>query len=202
MDLATYDAVGLVHSGGRAFEEQARFGHSAMLSDVPCPANALAERVESALVASTALGEHLRPLQIRAPMAALAHPDTGPACEAAVRRARACPQEVCLEFEDCAFAQRPADAIRHVRALRRQGLRVGVDARRAWAAATNFQLRMMLDSLRVDARLLEHEPTLVDSIESGQAAGMVVIGEHAYWRDADYLIGQGVTLAVSPRADA
>ena len=202
MDLTTYDAVGLAHSGGRVFEEQVRFGPMTMSEQAPCPAEALAERIEAALVASSAMSEHVRPLHVSAPLAALAHPDTAAACDAAIRRARACPQEICLEFEDCAFAQHPSDAISRVRTLRRHGLRVGVDARRAWTATTNLQLRMLLDSVRIDVRMLAYEPDLVERLEAARFAGMAVIGDYARWRDADELLEAGVTLATRPRADA
>ena len=202
LDLATYDVVGLAHTGGRVFEEQARFGPANLADTVACPAEALATRVEAALLASIARDQVSRPLHITAPLAALAHPDAAAACDAAVRRARACPQEICLEFEDCAFAQNPADAIRNVRAFRRFGLRVGVDARRAWNATTNLQLRMLLDSVRVDVRVLGYEADLVERLEAARFAGMAVIGDYARWRDVDELLEAGVTLATCPAADA
>lgn len=202
MDFASFDLVGLAHETDTAFDAPVAFGPVTGSAVSACPAEWLADVIETALGGANSLRRTVGPIHISAPSPALSHSDTPRLCEAAVRRARACPQEICLEFEDAAFFDCADEALERVSALRSHGFRVGIDARWSWQAVTTPPLRMLIDSVRVDAHQLDLEADLADRVESVAAEGISVIAEHARWRDAEPLKRAGVCLAVAPRADA
>ena len=66
----------------------------------------------------------------------------------------------------------------------------------------DHSLRLLLDSLRVDARKIEENVDLQDRIDAAANAGMLVIAENANWRDSYYLNEIGVEYGFRMRADA
>ena len=204
MHLETGDAVLLFAESEKRFEERAVFGRAALAaecSEVASPAQWMAEKVEE--VANDAHYRTTeRPVIVPIPMVALIHPDTAMACDAAVARTKLCPQEVCLEVEDAALALPSAqNAQDGIEALRRCGFRVSLNSTRSWQAPLSYSLRVLLDSMRVDARKIETDPELEDRIDAAACAGMLVIAENAYWRDSDYLNSLGIEYGVRMRAD-
>jgi len=205
MHLESADAVLLFAEAEKRFEERAVFGRVALAaerSEAASPAQWMAERVED-----VAHDAHYRtterPVIMSIPMAALIHPDTAVACDAAVSRTRLCPQEICLEVDDAALAT-PSNqsAMEGIEALRRCGFRVSLNASRSWQAPLCYSLRVLLDSMRVDARKIEGDEDLLDRIDAAACSGMLVIAEHAYWRDTDFLNEVGVEYGFRMKTDA
>jgi len=205
MHLETGEAVLLFAETEKRFEERAVFGRAAVAaerSDAVSPALWIAGHVES--VAHDAHNRATeRPVIIEMPLVALIHPDTPVACDAAIARTRLCPQEICFEIQDAALALPAArNAQDSIEALRRCGFRVSLNATRSWQCPMSHSLRLLLDSLRVDARHIENEPELQDRIEAATQAGMLVIAENANWRDSYFLNEIGVEYGMRMRADA
>lgn len=205
MHLESADAVLLFAEAEKRFEERAVFGRVALAaerSEAASPAEWIAERVED-----VAHDAHYRtterPVIVPIPMAALIHSDTAVACDAAVSRTRLCPQEICLEVDDAALAT-PSNqsAMEGIEALRRCGFRVSLNASRSWQAPLCYSLRVLLDSMRVDARKIEGDEDLLDRIDAAACSGMLVIAENAYWRDTDFLNEVGVEYGFRMKADA
>ncbi len=205
MHLETGDAVLLFAETEKRFEERAVFGRAARAaecSDAVSPAEWMADHIEA--VAHDAHNRTTeRPVIVELPLVALIHPDTATACDAAIARTRLCPQEICLEVQDAALALPAArNAQDHIEALRRCGFRVSLNATRSWQCPLSHSMRMLLDSLHVDARKIESEPELQDRIETAASAGMLVIAENANWRDSYFLSELGVEYGFRMRADA
>ena len=205
MHLETGDAVLLFAEAEKRFEERAVFGRVALAaerSEAASPAQWIAERVED-----VAHDAHCRtterPVIVPIPMAALIHADTATACDAAVSRTRLCPQEICLEVDDAALAT-PSNqnAMEGIEALRRCGFRVSLNASRSWQAPLCYSLRVLLDSMRVDARKIETDEDLLDRIDAAASSGMLVIAENAHWRDSNFLNELGVEYGFRLKADA
>lgn len=202
MHLKNYDLVGLVHQSDATFDAPVAFGPVTGVQPMACPADWLAGQIEKAMNGTQQANRTAGPVHISAPCTALGHPDTPRACEAAVRRARACAQEVCLDFEDSAFFDTPKDAVEHVGALRSRGFRVGIDARKSWQAGTTPPLRMLIDSVHIRADDLYVESQLAGRVKEVAEEGVAIIAERGRWRDADLLQALGVKYAVAPSADA
>ncbi|MEO1553309.1 MAG: hypothetical protein AAFR82_05195 [Pseudomonadota bacterium] len=205
MHIETGEAVLLFADSEKRFEERAVFGRAALAaesSEPVSPAIWMADHVED--VADDAHNRTTeRPVIVEMPLVALIHPDTPVACDAAIARTRLCPQEICFEIQDAALALPAArNAQNAIEALRRCGFRVSLNATRSWQCPLGHSLRLLLDSLRVDARKIETEPELQDRIESAVSSGMLVIAEHAHWRDSYYLSELGVEYGFRMRADA
>ncbi len=203
--LQTGETVILLAETEKRFEERAVFGRVAPAAEgggaTSSPAAWLAEHIKAiALDAHNHTTE--RPIIVSAPLAALIHPDTAMACDAAIGRTRLCPQEICIEIADAALALPTPEVQTGIEGLRRCGFRVSLDATRSWQSPLSNSLRLLLDSLRIDARCLENEPELEDRVEAAAAAGMTIIAENAPWRDGDYLASLGIDYALRPRADA
>ena len=205
MHLETGEAVLLFAETEKRFEERAVFGPAALTaesSEAATPAQWMAAQVEA--IANDAHNRTTeRPVIVELPLVALIDPDTAVACDAAIARTRLCPQEICLEVQDAALALPAArNAKDGIEALRRCGFRVSINATRSWQAPMDHSLRLLLDSLRVDARKIEDNVELQDRIEAAACAGMLVIAENANWRDSYYLNELGVEYGFRMRADA
>jgi len=205
MHLETGEAVLLFAETEKRFEERAVFGRTALAaesSEAVSPAQWMAGHVEA--VAHDAHSRTTeRPVIVELPLVALIDPDTAIACDAAIARTRLCPQEICLEIQDAALALPAArNAQEGIEALRKCGFRVSLNATRSWQCSLSHTMRILLDSLRVDARKIEGDEDLQDRIESAASAGMLVIAEHANWRDSYYLGELGVEYGFRMRADA
>ncbi|MEP1144163.1 MAG: EAL domain-containing protein [Henriciella sp.] len=205
MHLETGDAVLLFAETEKRFEERAVFGpatSAAECSEVASPSQWMADHLES--VANDAHHRTTeRPVIVELPLVALIDPDTAVACDAAIARTRLCPQEICLEVQDAALALPAArNAQARIEALRKCGFRVSLNSTRSWQCALDHNLRILLDSIRVDARKIDGEAALQDRIDAAACAGMLVIAENANWRDSYYLNELGVEYGFRMRADA
>ena len=201
--LTTGDIVNLVAETQFAFDDRVSFGAGGQLVSRISPALWLAHQVEAvARLAYDQPCSTARPIIIEAPIVALMHPDTPIACEAAAARSRICPQEICIEVDDASLAQSKADVLKSIESLRRRGFRVGVNATRSWCTPLDTRLRLLLDSVRVDARKVWVEADLLNRIEAASACGMAVIAEHARYRDGEKLAGVGIELGRAPKVDA
>lgn len=205
MHLETGEAVLLFAETEKRFEERAVFGpatSTAEGSEVASPAHWMAEQVEA--IANDAHNRSTeRPVIVELPLVALVHADTAMACDAAIARTRLCPQEICLEVQDAALALPAArNAKDSIEAFRRCGFRVSINSTRSWQAPLDHSLRLLLDSIRVDARKIDGNEDLQDRIEAAASAGMLVIAENANWRDSYYLNELGIEYGFRMRADA
>lgn len=205
MHLETGDAVLLFAETEKRFEERAVFGPATQAAEgsrVATPAQWMAEQVEA--VAHDAHNRTTeRPVIVELPLVALIHPDTAIACDAAIARTRLCPQEICLEVQDAALALPAArGAQAGIEALRKCGFRVSLNSTRSWQCPLDHNLRILLDSLRVDARKTEDDEALQDRIDAAACSGMLVIAENANWRDTYFLNELGVEYGFRMRADA
>lgn len=200
--LVAGDMLGMAAEESVEFEERVSFGPTGVKLADADPAKWLAgrlERIASAAWAEAATG---RPILVTAPMAALAHANTAVACDAAVRRTTMCQQEFCLMFSDAAFAAESVDCTARVARLRKAGFRVGIDMRRSWHTPLSEGLRLLIDTIRVDAEELEASGDLQDIVMIARESGILVVADNASWRDGSYLEETGISGAVSPRTDA
>ena len=202
MHLMGGESLGLVADEPMEFEERVSFGPARQGPGAQSAAKWLAGRIERVASATYNADQTHRPILVAAPMACLADPDTAAACDAAVRRTILCQQEFCLMFSDAAFAGDPADGTARIARLRRAGFRVGIDMRYSWQTPLSESFRILIDTIRVDADALEVSSELCDVVEVAQAAGILVVADHANWRDGDYLSQLGVFGAVAPNTDA
>lgn len=202
MHLLAGESLGLVADEPVEFEERVSFGPAANDNDAPNAAKWMAGRLER--VASAVCAQELqhRPILVAAPMAALPDTNTAAACDAAVRRTILCQQEFCLMFTDAAFAGDPADATLRIARLRKAGFRVGIDMRHSWQTPLSESFRILIDTIRVDADALEASPELCDVVIAARAAGILIVADHANWRDGEFLNLMGVAGGVAPQADA
>ncbi|MGB3626208.1 MAG: EAL domain-containing protein [Henriciella sp.] len=200
--LVKGDIVNLIAETPKRYEERVSFGMSGLIAERISPALWLAHEVELAAQAAYRDEATARPILIQAPIAAMMHPDTPMACDAAAARSKICPQEICIEVEDAALAQSRDDIVKSIEALRRRGFRVGINATRSWCTPLDTGLRLMLDCVRVDARQICNHEDLMGRVEAAVACGMAVIAENANYRDGEELAELGIELGVRPRADA
>lgn len=202
-DLLSGEAASLIVQHREGFDERVRFGRFETPEDgvQPDPALWLAERVERAAFSEAMAPGAFRPIFVPAPDAAFEHENTPMACRAAVARSQLLPQEFCLEFTDAALVLAREEAERHVRAFRRRGFRVSLDLRRSQHSALSHALRLMLDTIRVRAEDIARDE-VSRTVEAAVAAGVCVIAEGPYWRDAEALARQGIAYALEPKADA
>ncbi len=202
MHLMSGDSLGLVADEPVEFEERAAFGPAAQGAAGASPARWLAGRLERVASAACAQEQIHRPILVAAPMAGLADPDTAPVCDAAVGRTVLCQQEFCLMFSDAALAGDPADSTARIARLRRVGFRVGIDMRSSWQTPLSESLRILIDTVRVDADALETSDALCETVSAARCSGILVVADHASWRDGAYLEALGVDAGAAPRADA
>ncbi len=200
--LVQGDIVNLIAETPKRYEERASFGASGLIAERISPALWLAHQVEQTAILAREEDAMARPILIEAPSAAMMHPDTPMACEAAAARGRLCPQEICIEVEDACFAQSRTDVSNSIQALRKRGFRVGINATRSWCTPLDTGLRLMLDSVRIDAHQLWSSNDLVGRVEAAVACGMAVVAENVHYRDGAELAEMGIELGVRPRADA
>lgn len=202
LSLLDGDTHGLLSEAVEEFEERVSFGPAAKPSETPDPAEWLATQLERLARLLADRKNDDRPVIVAAPLTALAHSNTALAADAAIRRTEVCHQEICLEFGDAAFAGDPADVIQRVANLKRRGFRVGVDMRKSCTSPLGDGLRLLLDTLRIDASQLDTDQNLRETVEAARATGVFVIAENAKWRDGDYLESLGVLGATRPLTDA
>ncbi len=194
--------LGAVAESRLAFDERVSFGQTSPRKDIADPARWLANEIGLTAQAASGFAMLHRPILLAAPVAALAHGNTAVACDAAIRQTQLAPQEICLIFPDTAFAGDPADSTSRLARLRRLGFRLGIDMRTSWQTALGEGLRLLIDTVRIDARRIGEDRDLETVAMAARAAGNLVIADHACWRDAGHLRSAGVTAAISPRADA
>jgi hypothetical protein len=202
MHLDAGDLMGMAAEEMHEYEERVRFGRNALLAEPASPATWLADRLTR--IASAAYEQETtgRPILVNGPVAALSHANTALACDAAIRRTTMCQQEFCLMFPDTAFAADPADAVPRIARLRRCGFRVGIDMRRSWQTGLSESLRIMIDTLRVEASAVHACDELHKAAIAAAASGILVVADGASWRDGAALAESGIHAAISPRSDA
>lgn len=206
MHLTAGDMLGMAAEEMLEFEERVSFGPvtgpaTSAAKDAD-PASWLAGRLTRIASAAWADGALGRPIMVTAPMAALVDQNTGLVCDAAIRRTTMCQQEFCLMFSDAAFSAEDADCASRVARLRRHGFRVGIDMRRSWQTGLSESLRLMIDTIRVDAGALETSEELQEIVEVARQSGILVVADNASWRDGEYLEGTGISGGIAPRSDA
>lgn len=194
------DSLGLVADEPVEFEERASFGRAA--AETSGAAKWMAQRLERIASAAVAQEQAPRPILVTAPMAALSDPDTAVACDASVRRSVLCQQEFCLMFSDAALAGDAVDATSRLTRLRKAGFRVGIDMRYSWQTPLSESVRILIDTIRVDADAVAASDELCDVTAAAHACGILVVADHASWRDGSNLADYGVAGAVAPMADA
>ena len=201
LNLTSGEPMTLLAETLKPFEERVAFGPAASESEPVSPAAFLAEQLLQ--IARMAHEEtDIRPVIVPISMAALIHADTPIACDAAIRRTVLCPQEICFEVNDSTLALPSPEARQGLMALRKLGFRLSLDATRSWQAALSTDLRILLETMRIDSRQIELEPALEERIETASTCGMQIIAEQASWRDGDWLASMGIDYGVRPRADA
>lgn len=202
LNLCSGEAVTLLAETMKRFEERVSFGPAtATAKHVPqSPAAYIADHLLKIARLAHEQSE-VRPVIVPISMATLIHADTPIACDTAIRRTVLCPQEICFEVTDATLAVPSPEARKGLAALRKLGFRLSLDATRSWQAPLSTDLRILLESMRIDSRQIDGEEGLDSRIEAASSCGMQVIAEHANWRDGDWLSSMGVDLAVRPRAD-
>lgn len=200
--LVAGDMLGLAAEEMVEFEERVLFGPVTGRTPEMDAGAWLAERLVRVASAAWAEGTQGRPILVPAPMAALVDQNTAVACDAAVRRTTMCQQEFCLIFSDAAFSAEDVDSTSRVARLRKHGFRVGIDMRRSWQTGLNEAMRLMIDTIRVDADELEQSAELQEVVAVARATGILVVADNANWRDGDHLGDSGIDGAIAPRCDA
>ncbi len=200
--LTDGEPTAMVAESRLAFDDQARFDCGIWQAPQTRPDSWLASELEAVFRRAREPGNTPRPILVRAPLPALMHPNTPPACLDAMQRAGACPQEAVIEFDDWILAGEPIDVMRGLGGLRRSGFRVGIDARRHWKLPAAPALLTLLETIRVSAHALRRDASLPPRCQLAMRYGVNVIVDKPHWRDAGDLSGIGVRWATSPLADA
>ncbi len=202
LHLLAGDLLGTAAEEMTEFEECVSFGPRTQPRQMPSAASWMAARLER--IASAAWAEAMagRPILVGAPLAALIDPQTATVCDTAIQRTTLCQQEFCLMFSDSACCSAEGDLTGHIARLRKHGFRVGLDLRHSWQMPMSEALCLMIDTIRIDADLLENSQVLQEKSSNAHASGILVVADNASWRDGETLSAAGITGAVSPQTDA
>lgn len=192
----------MLHESARTYDAGVRFGPVQMALPTHCPADWLGEQIEQALQLAHMMELTDRPLHISAPCTALTHPETLQRALRAVHARQACPQEICLEFDNASLSADLASALAGVRTLRSKGFRIGLNALRSSCALANPALLLLIDVAHVDAGELGYDLRLARRVKTAHEEGVQIIAHGAAWRDGDQLLLAGVDQVVGARADA
>lgn len=198
-NLSDGQAVGVVADQRRSFEEEPVFGLMANRSVAHNPAKWLASQIQDL---GSSLELEQRPVILPAPLTALAHSQTSKVCSDAVHMTNLCHQEICIEFDDAAFAGDSYDAVSRLTRLKREGFRVGANISRSFNSRFTESEFLLLDTLRVSVANLYHDAALLAVVESAAQMGTMVIATDAKWRDADTLSNHGIYCAIDPKTDS
>lgn len=196
------ETMGSLAHAYRQYEDAPTFGAFKSPLRAPSPAEWLAEHIEQIGLYVGASNDVKRPIIVQAPLLSLAHSDTLMACLMAAQRVHLCPQEICIEFPDTAFAKDPDQAFAHIERFRQSGFRVGIDMRRAQKASLSAGLCMMLETLRLSGQNMLQDIATLGLAETAAHAGINVIAQRPRWRDAEKLAQSGIFMLINPRADA
>lgn len=186
----------------RPFEDTVRFGPVTGSDSDNDSVEWLTQQLSKVASATHGQTNHLRPILVPAPVSCFENANTAMACDTTIGRTSLCQQEICLEFSDAAFVGCARGAAQRVQLLRRHGFRVAIDMTTSWQCAMDDTMRLLIDTIRVDAALLDSSPELVNIIEVAAAGGVTIVAENARWRDGDALSDIGVNCAIAPRTDA
>lgn len=184
------------------FEERVSFGPASLLEEAADPAVWLSERLTDIAGLAHEFGAGNRPILVPAPVAALQHANTPIACDAAIRRTTLCQQEICLEFPDAALASDPEESVRRVAQFRRRGFRVAIDMRRTWQTPLHDSLRLMIDTIHINAEAWHKNEDLREVCDEAACSGILIVADQAAWRDGEWFVKNGVSGTVRPRSDA
>ena len=199
-NLETGETVFLMAQCQRDFSERVRFGPRTGTPALQNPANWIAQNIEEIAYLSHDYSP-VRPILIPVPIAAFMDENLVTACHAAILRTPLCPQEVCLEIDDATVTLMGPSLNPTLEALKRHGFRLSLNATLTATAALSENLRLLLDTLRLDARRFEKEADMQDRVEAARAAGIALIAENAFWRDGPYLARHGIDYGINPRRD-
>ena len=200
-NLDTGAAVFLMAQYQNEFEERVRFGPRTQALPPQSPAAWVANMLNE--VAEQAHAESpVRPILVPLPVAALMDENLCTVCHAVIENTPLCAQEISLEIDDASVTLLGSTLYPTLEQLKRIGFRLSLNASRSWSAPLNDTLRILLDTLRMDARFLEPDEELQKRVETAHAAGLTIIADRAFWRDGPYLSRHGIDYAVQPRCDS
>ncbi len=200
--LLSGDPMGQACSIARPFEETVRFGPITGAQSSGDSVEWLTQQLSKVASATHGQTDHHRPILLPTPASCFEDANTASACDNTVARTSLCQQEICLEFSDSALVGSAKSAAQRVQLLRSHGFRVAVDMRTSWQSQIDDSMRLLIDTIRIDADMLEESPELVEKVEYAAAGGVIIVAENAHWRDGEYLSEMGVSCAISPRTDA
>jgi hypothetical protein len=194
-------AFGMQADADIAFEDTFHPRHLNGAS-MPSAAAWLGDLIERAARLAVETGNHLRPIAVTAPMAALADADAPMAAEAGAARANILPQEIRIDFCDASIVTMEDLALDRLDAFRRRGFRVGLDARKSWRTPMGARARMTFEAVRLDPSKFEAMDVSMARLEASSADGVALVAENVRWRDAEAMADLGVHFALAPRADS
>lgn len=144
----------------------------------------------------------VRPLHVPAPMTLLMADDAPRHLKVASEAEGCCPQEFVLEFQDACLAATENGALDRMEDFRRQGFRIGIDARRSSGTPFGARVRTAVERMRVSAEELLINEAIQQRAEIVSSLGGAVILDRAHWKQADLLVSYGATHALKMIADA
>ncbi len=200
--LLSGDPMGQACTIARPFEDTVRFGPVTGAQSNNNSVDWLTQQLSKVASATHGQTDHHRPILLPTPASCFENAETASACDATIGRTSLCQQEICLEFSDSALVGSAKSAAQRVQLLRSHGFRVAIDMTKSWQSKMDDSMRLLIDTIRVDANMLDDSPELVEQIEYAAAGGVLIVAENARWRDGEYLSEIGVNCAISPRADA
>lgn len=200
--LETGDPVCAFLKPTRQFAEAPRFGiadHNDAGADIT---EWFTDEIEKLIDFAELIEPHTRPLILPLPDAAIACPHLAGVADELLANSFSCPQEISFEISDATMVNHAAEALILIRAFRRRGFRISIDARRSWQSELPAYAWLMIDTVRIDPASLTCDQALSDFIETASSAGVSVIAMRPAWRDSAYLETFGVEYGVAPRSDA
>lgn len=201
--LCSGDLVGAFIEHAVGFDDTPSFSlRSTPDSDRPSPAKWVGTKIVELATYCDVTGNTERPLILPIPSAAMLDPDTIEEAIAAAAQTRLCHQEISFELTDAALTAAPTAGENFIRACRKRGFRVSIDARISHSATVSPTTWLMIDTLRLKMSDLETEPSLDDKVEIAASAGVAIVAQQPLWRDGDYLARLGIDYGLSPRTDA
>ncbi|MEL7481325.1 MAG: hypothetical protein AAGJ29_07175 [Pseudomonadota bacterium] len=200
--LLSGEPVGAFVETSLAFDDRPSFDVQADKPSCPSAVDWVLARLDEVITVGACPSVKERPIVLPVPSAGFGDPDLAPRCADAMAVSHLCPQEICFEFSDSAFAASDKDSEPLLRAFRQRGFRVGIDARQSWCAGLSGPCWLMVDSLRVTAKAALTNARLRDRIDFAFSAGVAVVAERPRWRDGEILADLGVHYGLRPLADA
>lgn len=201
--LCSGDLVGAFVEHAVKFEDTPALSlRPTTLENRPSAAKWVAEKITELATYCDTTGNTERPLILPIPGIALADAETIDAAVHAAGQTRLCHQEISFELTDAALCAAPAYAEAFIKAARKLGFRVSIDARTSHDASLSPTTWLMIDTLRLRTNDLETQPSLDSKVEIAASAGVAIVAENPFWREGEYLARLGIDYGLSPRTDA